>query len=85
MYRNILFAFYLLGNPSIGLLKHKEKTYAFSSKEAAYAFAKSPDKYIKMIGEKAKESAELIQLLELHQQYESLAPYSQVFMVFLLD
>lgn len=66
------------GNPSIGVLKHKEKMYAFSSKEAAYAFAQNPERFIKMIGEKAKESAELIQLLELHQQYESLAPYSQL-------
>lgn len=71
----------MIGNPSIGVLKHKEKMYAFSSKEAAYAFAQNPERFIKMIGEKAKESAELIQLLELHQQYESLAPYSQVFLL----
>ncbi|XP_053143263.1 cilia- and flagella-associated protein 206 isoform X2 [Hemicordylus capensis] len=68
----------LPGNPSIGVLKHKEKYYAFTSKEAAYAFAKNPEKYIKMTAEKAKECAELIQLLELHQQFESLAPYSQL-------
>ncbi|KAH0622132.1 hypothetical protein JD844_024157 [Phrynosoma platyrhinos] len=68
----------LPGNPSLGVLKHKEKFYAFSSKEAAYTFAENPEKYIKMTAEKAKESAELIQLLELHQQFESLAPYSQI-------
>ncbi|XP_044277939.1 cilia- and flagella-associated protein 206 [Varanus komodoensis] len=68
----------LPGNPSLGVLKHKEKYYAFNSVEAAYTFAKNPDKYIKMIGDKAKETAELIQLLELHQQFESLAPYSQI-------
>ncbi|XP_013923876.1 PREDICTED: UPF0704 protein C6orf165 homolog [Thamnophis sirtalis] len=64
-------------NPSIGVLKHKERYYSFNSKEAAYMFAKRPDKYIKMIAEKAKECAELIQLLELHHQFEYLAPYSQ--------
>nr|XP_060608988.1 cilia- and flagella-associated protein 206 [Anolis sagrei ordinatus] len=68
----------LPGNPSIGVLKYKEKLYAFSSKEAAYKFAENPEKYIKMTAEKAKDSAELIQLLELHQQFESLAPYSQI-------
>lgn len=78
------FCFYLLGNPSLGILKHKEKYYTFCSKEAAYSFAKNPDKYIKLIGDKAKESPELIQLLELHQQFESLAPYTQVVITFIL-
>ncbi|CAI5769801.1 Cilia- and flagella-associated protein 206 [Podarcis lilfordi] len=65
-------------NLAVGILKFREKYYAFSSKEAAYNFAKNPEKCVKMIAEKAKESAELIQLLELHQQFESLAPYSQI-------
>ncbi|XP_053877385.1 cilia- and flagella-associated protein 206 isoform X3 [Malaclemys terrapin pileata] len=68
----------LPGNPAIGILKHKEKYYTFSSKESAYVFSKTPDMFIQLIGEKAKECAELIQLLELHHQFESLAPYSQV-------
>ena len=34
--------------------------------------------YIDIIREKAKRNAELIQLLELHQQFESLIQYSQV-------
>ncbi|XP_073192727.1 cilia- and flagella-associated protein 206 isoform X2 [Lepidochelys kempii] len=68
----------LPGNPAVGILKHKEKYYAFSSKESAYVFAQNPDTFIQLIGEKAKECAELIQLLELHHQFESLAPYSQV-------
>nr|XP_056712521.1 cilia- and flagella-associated protein 206 isoform X2 [Euleptes europaea] len=66
------------GNPYVGILKHKEKYYTFCSKEAAYIFARNPDKYITIIGDKAKESPELIQLLELHQQFESLVPYSQI-------
>ncbi|XP_070589278.1 cilia- and flagella-associated protein 206 isoform X3 [Erythrolamprus reginae] len=65
------------GNPSIGVLKYKERYYSFNSKEAAYNFAKSPDRFIRMVAEKAKECAELIQLLELHHQFEYLAPYSQ--------
>ncbi|XP_072498882.1 cilia- and flagella-associated protein 206 isoform X1 [Notamacropus eugenii] len=71
----------LPGNPTIGILKHKERYYTFNSKEAAYAFAENPNKYIEMIGEKAKKSAELIQLLELHQQFETVIPYSQVKMI----
>ncbi|XP_006264514.1 cilia- and flagella-associated protein 206 isoform X2 [Alligator mississippiensis] len=68
----------LPGSPTIGILKHKEKFYAFNSKESAYIFAQNPDKFIQLIIEKAKENAELIQLLELHHQFESLAPYTQV-------
>lgn len=67
----------LPGDPDVGILKHNEKYYVFSSKESASEFAKNPDKYISLIGEKAKQSAELIQLLELHQQFASITPYSQ--------
>ncbi|XP_030346348.1 cilia- and flagella-associated protein 206 isoform X4 [Strigops habroptila] len=67
----------LPGNAAIGILKHKEKCYVFSSKEAAYIFAQDPDKFIQLNVEKAKEYAELIQLLELHHQFEYLVPYAQ--------
>ncbi|KAM5165315.1 cilia- and flagella-associated protein 206 [Mantella aurantiaca] len=67
----------LPGNSNIGILKHRERYYIFSSKEAASMFALDPDHYISLIGEKAKQCAELIQLLELHQQFASIAPYSQ--------
>ncbi|KAM3930607.1 cilia- and flagella-associated protein 206 [Leptodactylus fuscus] len=67
----------LPGNPGIGILKHRDRYYLFSSKEAAYKFAQDPDHYINLIGEKAKQCAELIQLLELHQQFSSITPYSQ--------
>ena len=69
---------FFLGNPAIGILKHKERCYVFSSKEAAYIFAQDPDKFIQLNVEKAKEHAELIQLLELRHQFEYLAPYAQV-------
>lgn len=67
----------LPGNPGIGILKHRERFYVFSSKDAACMFAQDPDHYITLIGEKAKQCAELIQLLELHQQFSSITPYSQ--------
>ncbi|XP_075718239.1 cilia- and flagella-associated protein 206 [Rhinoderma darwinii] len=67
----------LPGNPGIGILKHRERYYVFSSKEAAYMFAQDPDHHVTLIGEKAKQCAELIQLLELHQQFSSITPYSQ--------
>uniref|UniRef100_A0A8C5UB81 Cilia- and flagella-associated protein 206 n=1 Tax=Malurus cyaneus samueli TaxID=2593467 RepID=A0A8C5UB81_9PASS len=67
----------LPGNPAIGVLKHKEKCYAFSSKEVAYIFAQDPDNFIQLNIEKAKEYAELIQLLELHHQFEDLVPHTE--------
>ncbi|NXF08609.1 CF206 protein, partial [Smithornis capensis] len=67
----------LPGNPAIGILKHDQKYYIFSSKEAAYNFAQNPDKFIQLNMEKAKEYAELIQLLELHHQFAYLVPYAQ--------
>ncbi|XP_056343794.1 cilia- and flagella-associated protein 206 [Oenanthe melanoleuca] len=67
----------LRGNPAIGILKHNEKYYVFSSKEAAYLFAQDPDKFIQLNVEKAKKYAELIQLLELRHQFEYLVPHAQ--------
>ncbi|XP_039075384.1 cilia- and flagella-associated protein 206 isoform X2 [Hyaena hyaena] len=68
----------LPGNLAIGILKYKEKYYTFSTRDAAYLFAESPEKYIDLIKEQAKKNVELIQLLELHQQFETLIPYSQM-------
>ncbi|XP_078397457.1 cilia- and flagella-associated protein 206 [Cetorhinus maximus] len=67
----------LRGNPNIGILKYQEKYYIFSSKEAASAFAQKPDCYISMAAEHAKHSAELIQLLELHQQFSTITTYTK--------
>ncbi|XP_063563835.1 cilia- and flagella-associated protein 206 isoform X10 [Gorilla gorilla gorilla] len=69
----------LPGNPAIGILKYKEKYYTFNSKDAAYSFAENPEHYIDIVREKAKKNTELIQLLELHQQFETFIPYSQKF------
>ncbi|XP_061756394.1 cilia- and flagella-associated protein 206 isoform X1 [Nerophis ophidion] len=57
----------LPGNPYIGILKHKDKMYVFSSKEAALKFVRSPDHFIALVTERAKASPELIKLLQLHQ------------------
>ncbi|XP_073934549.1 cilia- and flagella-associated protein 206 isoform X4 [Castor canadensis] len=67
----------LPGNPTIGILKYKDNYYTFNTRDAAYSFAENPEHYINLIKEKAKKNAELIQLLELHQQFETLVPYSQ--------
>uniref|UniRef100_A0A3B3YJH1 Cilia- and flagella-associated protein 206 n=1 Tax=Poecilia mexicana TaxID=48701 RepID=A0A3B3YJH1_9TELE len=61
----------LPGNPSIGVLEHKERFYAFSSREAALAFASSPDDFVAQVAEKSKFFPELFQLLRLHQQLPS--------------
>uniref|UniRef100_A0A3Q2QX06 Cilia- and flagella-associated protein 206 n=1 Tax=Fundulus heteroclitus TaxID=8078 RepID=A0A3Q2QX06_FUNHE len=58
----------LPGNPHIGILKHKEKLYAFSSKEAAFIFASSPEDFVAEVAEKSRCFPELFQLLKLHQQ-----------------
>ncbi|KAL6092381.1 hypothetical protein STEG23_016462, partial [Scotinomys teguina] len=67
----------LPGNPTIGILKYKGKYYTFNTRDAAYSFAEHPEHYINLIKEKAKKNAELIQLLELHQQFETVIPYAQ--------
>lgn len=67
----------LPGNPGIGILQFQEKLYVFSSYDAAFEFAKDPLSYVTQVAECAKRSPELIQLLELHQQFASITPYSQ--------
>lgn len=66
------------GNPHLGVLKHREKFYAFSSRSAAYEFASRADECITAVTEMAKTSAELIQLLHLHQEFACVTPYAEV-------
>ncbi|KAM4529968.1 cilia- and flagella-associated protein 206 [Fundulus diaphanus] len=68
----------LPGNPHIGVLKHKEKLYAFSSKEAAFIFASSPEDFVAEVAEKSRCFPELFQLLKLHQQLPCARPYSEI-------
>ncbi|XP_018599039.1 cilia- and flagella-associated protein 206 [Scleropages formosus] len=67
----------LPGNPSIGILKHRNKFYIFSSKEAACDFAANPDENIEQLAEIVRRSPELIQLLDLHHQFVCITPYSE--------
>ncbi|XP_029352175.1 cilia- and flagella-associated protein 206 [Echeneis naucrates] len=67
----------LPGNPHIGVLKHKEKLYVFSSKKAALTFASCPDDFIAQVAEKAKLYPELIHLLQLHQEFSCISPFSE--------
>jgi len=66
----------LHGIPEIGALKYGEKVFAFSSIQAATEFAMNPEWFIQQVAECAKKSPELIQLLELHQQFATITPYS---------
>ncbi|CAL8315117.1 unnamed protein product [Lota lota] len=68
----------LPGNPSIGVLKHQDKYYVFSSREAAEQFSSSPDDFTSRVAERARSCPELIQLLELHQQFTRATPYSEM-------
>ncbi|XP_030638490.1 cilia- and flagella-associated protein 206 isoform X2 [Chanos chanos] len=68
----------LPANTAIGILKHRERYYGFVSKEAAYKFASKPDEYISLIADRAKSCPELIQLLELYQQFARVTPYSEM-------
>lgn len=70
------------GNPHIGVLHHEEKFYVFSSKEAALKFAAGPGAFVAEVAEKAKQFPELIRLLELHQQFSRVSPYSEVSSLF---
>ncbi|XP_041370206.1 cilia- and flagella-associated protein 206-like [Gigantopelta aegis] len=67
----------LPSNPEIGVLRFRDKHYAFSNKDAAVEFAQNPEMYIQLAAEGAKKSPELIQLLELHTQFSAITPYSQ--------
>uniref|UniRef100_A0A4W4GKE4 Cilia- and flagella-associated protein 206 n=1 Tax=Electrophorus electricus TaxID=8005 RepID=A0A4W4GKE4_ELEEL len=68
----------LPGNPRIGVLKHKEKFYCFSSKQAALQFASAADECVELVAEQVTRSPELIQLLRMHRHFSSVSTYAQV-------
>ncbi|KAM8831965.1 cilia- and flagella-associated protein 206 [Spinachia spinachia] len=68
----------LPGNPHIGVLNHEEKLYAFSSKEAALKFAANAAAFVAEVAEKAKQSPELIRLLQLQPHFSCVSPYSEI-------
>uniref|UniRef100_A0A4W4GND1 Cilia- and flagella-associated protein 206 n=1 Tax=Electrophorus electricus TaxID=8005 RepID=A0A4W4GND1_ELEEL len=68
----------LPGNPRIGVLKHKEKFYCFSSKQAALQFASAADECVELVAEQVTRSPELIQLLRMHRHFSSVSTYAQM-------
>lgn len=73
---NIIFIF--AGIPCIGVLKHKERFYAFSSTEAALTFASSPEDFVAEVAEECKRFPELFELLKLNNQLPCPSPCSEV-------
>lgn len=73
-----IFAASFAGNPHIGFLKHKEKLFVFSSKEAALRFASNPEDVMAKVEEKAKMSPELNRLLRLNLQFSCISSSSGV-------
>jgi hypothetical protein len=61
--------FLLPANPRLGLLHHRGKYYAFSTPEAAFAFSKTPEKFISAAVDCSRRSPELIQLLDMHTHF----------------
>lgn len=78
MFRKIEIDASFVGNPHLGVFKHKEKFYVFSSKEAALKFASRSGDFIARVAEQAKRAPELVRLLKLHQQDACTGPYSEV-------
>jgi len=61
------------GTSSIGILCYDEEFYVFSSVEAASEFANNIDEMISMISDRARVSTELINLVQLQRQFQSLS------------
>jgi len=70
---------YLLlpANPLIGVLQYNNNFYTFSSKNAAYEFTKNIQARLTQIINTAKRSPELIQLLEMHNQFTTVTQYGE--------
>ena len=61
------------GTSSIGILCYDEEFYVFSSAQAAAAFAANIDQMIAKISDRARVSTELINLVQLQRQFQSLS------------
>lgn len=57
------------GNKNIGLFRYKDVLYSFAGQKEALEFAKTPDKFIEGMVEKAKVNPDLIQLLHLYKYF----------------
>lgn len=61
------------GNTSMGILHHKDAYYAFSSEILAKKFVENSEFYLVGVADIARQNAELIQLLEMHQQFSTIS------------
>ncbi|RKO92289.1 hypothetical protein BDK51DRAFT_24518 [Blyttiomyces helicus] len=57
------------GDKNIGLIRYRDRLFAFVSIEAAKDFAKFPERYIEGVLEMAKRSPDLVQLLHLYTYF----------------
>ncbi|KAI8801190.1 hypothetical protein BJ742DRAFT_779542 [Cladochytrium replicatum] len=57
------------GNKSLGLLRYRDRLFAFASFDAAKEFSKFPDRYIEGVLETAKRSPDLVQLFHLYNYF----------------
>lgn len=57
------------GDKNIGMIRYRDKLFAFASQEAAKEFSKFPDRQMETVLELAKRSADLVQLLHLYNYF----------------
>jgi hypothetical protein len=68
----------LPSNTNIGVLQFNNNFYVFSSKNAAYEFVSNIQGNLTQIINVAKRNPELIQLLEMHNQFKTISQYGDV-------
>ncbi|KAJ3300584.1 hypothetical protein HK104_009919 [Borealophlyctis nickersoniae] len=59
----------LPGDKNLGLVRYRDKLYAFVSSEGAREFAKFPERYTEGVLEMAKRSPDLVQILHLYSYF----------------
>lgn len=64
----------LPGVAGIGVLEYKKAIYKFTSVQAAIEFGSAPQDHIDRIGELVRKNPELILLLKLYDQFETMFP-----------
>ncbi|KAJ3220411.1 hypothetical protein HDU67_000078 [Dinochytrium kinnereticum] len=57
------------GDKNLGLLRYRDRLFAFSNSEAAREFSKYPDRYMEGVLEMAKKMPDLVQLLHLYSYF----------------
>ncbi|KAI8837529.1 hypothetical protein BC829DRAFT_447634 [Chytridium lagenaria] len=57
------------GDKNLGLLRYRDRLFAFATSEAAREFSKYPDRYMEGVLEMAKKLPDLVQLLHLYSYF----------------